>query len=289
MLLENCNISNNFQLKVPSVSSFDEQILSEMIEYLGSNQLESGELPLFCFSKGTLFQPRYLKTVFLTAFQSVLHGDIKNKDLQKITQNSNSFLKAERSSNGLWRFFGKDSDIDPDIDDTFAALCALRTDKETMESLPDILNQLFLLRSKSGLFYTWFRKTNNTIDLTVNANLLFYLSVLGVDKEILYDLLDSIFSSIRRADTFISRYYLSTFTFTFSLKTACEILNIKNNMCILHNDLTIKPWFKQNSLNLYYYSDILDTILKINFKNRIFEKSQSSNISLSDPGSLLLH
>jgi hypothetical protein len=87
--------------------------------------------------------------------------------------------------NGLWRFYGKSSRIHFDLDTTCCVLASLKEydldlDYET------IATKLLKYRNTQGIFNTWildvdppFKKADNNVDWIVNANVLFFYSLLG--------------------------------------------------------------------------------------------------------------
>jgi len=251
----------------------DEQSFRRSVELLFQHQLPSGELPLFVSEKPDEYPGRYTKTLFLTAFQAALHADIPNATVRFVTQRSQRFLLQERSSDGLWRFFGRGSNIDADIDDTFAALCALRNDKAIRESLPGVIRQVRSLQDTSGLYRTWFTRAIPTCDLTVNANLLMFLSFLGVDVSAQERLRSALLRALLLGELPFSRYYLSPATLQFSLGNCMPAFDEDGLMLSTYfRDIAgTTSWFVQNSRSLFYCSPVVDAVF--NIYNRYYPNS----------------
>lgn len=234
----------------------------ESVALLLEHQLPSGELPLFVSEKADECPTRYVKTVFLTAFQAALHSDIPDPDVHLVRQRSLHFLRQERSPDGLWRFFGRESSIDADIDDTFAALAAFRNDPAVMASLPYMLRRLHGLREESGMYRTWFTRADSRCDLTVNANLLMFLSLLNADYGLRKALHSAVVKALRLGELPISRYYLSPETMLFALRNA-RPGNSSRPAFVPQCPTTLSDpsiWFVQNATGLFYGTQALSLI-----------------------------
>jgi hypothetical protein len=243
----------------------DEQSFQRSVELLVEHQLPSGELPLFVSERPDEYPGRYTKTVFLSAFQAALHADIPDETVRFVTQRSQRFLLQERSPDGLWRFFGRGSNIDADIDGTFAALCALRNDTNVRSSLPGVMRQVRSLQDPSGLYRTWFTRANSPCDLTVNANLLMFLSFLGVDVSVHEKLRSALLRAISLGELPFSRYYLSPATLQFSFGNCMPEFD-RNGLIpsAYRRDIAkTTSWFVQNSRKLFYGSPVLDEVFTI--------------------------
>lgn len=247
----------------------------DCMSLLLEHQLPSGELPLFISEKADKIPTRYVKTAFLTAYQAALHADIPDPNVQLMTERSLQFLRQERSPDGLWRFFGRESNIDADIDDTFAALAALRHDPEVMASLPDILWRLHGLREDSGLYRTWFTRAEPRCDLTVNANLLMYLSLLGAACGLREALHSALVRALRLRQLPISRYYLSPATLLFALGNAIPVCSLPESIAREYpkSGSYESAWFVQNSTGVFYGSQLLSAIWTVYNHSGVFQPS----------------
>lgn len=128
----------------------------------------------------------YVKSVFITSFiiHSLRHVG-KFVPVDKISQHAINFLLDEMENNGLWRFYGKKSYIHFDIDTTCCVLAALKEWGIKMDYYA-IASKLLEYRNAQGVFNTWilnvdppFEKKDNNVDWVVNANALFFYSLLG--------------------------------------------------------------------------------------------------------------
>jgi hypothetical protein len=120
--------------------------------------------------------------VFATTF--ILHAlsFVENtSQIRQVKEKAIKFLLSEREDSNLWRYFGKNSTLSPDLDDTACVLAALAKNDTTVQ--PEICDQLLKYRDPStGLFRTWVENSPNTendIDSIVNANILFLYGILG--------------------------------------------------------------------------------------------------------------
>lgn len=167
----------------------------------------------------------YVKSVFVTSF--VLHclkHVIDLAQIEQTTQHAVRFLLNEMEQNGLWRFFGRNSHIHFDID---VVCCVLASLKEWGVKLDYDAQASLLLkyRNDQGLFYTWildvdppFEKEDNNIDWVVNANALFFYSLLCQSlPEVEQYLIEVV-----ETNTFQQRspYYDPTFAFIYCVTRA---------------------------------------------------------------------
>lgn len=156
------------------------------VGFLANRQLPSGEFATMRWQKPKVEAALYVKSVFITSF--ILHSlkyVQKLTPVKEISQQAIKFLLDEMERNGLWRFFGKNSYIHFDVDCIGSILACLK--EWGIEK--DYHSQAFLLlkyRNNQGPFYTWildvdppFNKEDNDIDWVVNANALFFYSLLG--------------------------------------------------------------------------------------------------------------
>lgn len=172
---------------------FDKMIPKEIVKsirrgvgFLANRQLPSGEFATMRWEKPKVEIASYVKSVFITSF--VLHSlrYVENlTQVKEISQHAIKFLLDERERDGLWRFFGKDSFIHFDVDCTCCILASLKEWEIEMDS-HSIASLLLKYRDGQYLFYTWildvdppFKKEDNDIDWVVNANALFFYSLLG--------------------------------------------------------------------------------------------------------------
>lgn len=196
--------------------------LKHGLEFLSKEQLPSGEFPMTRWNRNNKKEVSYVKTVFLTPFilHSLLHIK-KYANVEKICDLALNFLIREMEQNGLWRFFGKKSYIHFDLDTTCCTLAALKEYNIEMD-YQLIATQLLTYRNMNGIFNTWildidppFKKEDNIIDWVVNANVLYFYSLLN------YDLtgVEKYLKEVVETEKFMQRspYYDSPFCFAYCL------------------------------------------------------------------------
>jgi hypothetical protein len=163
--------------------------LEEGFSFLSSNQLPSGEFATRQWIGDNACERALkfpVKSVFITSF--VLHSlkEIsKFIDVEQIAHKAIEFLLAEMEDNGIWRFYGKKSNIPFDIDCTCCVLAALKEWEIDMD-YEAIASRLLRYRNSENVFNTWildvdpcfFEMRYNNIDWVVNANVLFFYSLL---------------------------------------------------------------------------------------------------------------
>ena len=202
-----------------------EESLRKGICFLSDRQLPSGEFATMRWEKPKVEAASYVKSVFVTSF--VLHSlreMVNFIQVKEISQQAIKFLLSEMEQNGLWRFFGKNSHIHFDVDDTCCILASLKEWGVRMNYYSQA-SLLLKYRNNQGLFYTWildvdppFEKKDNNIDRVVNANALFFYSLLDRPlPEVEHYLIQVV-----ETDAFQQRspYYDSPFAFIYCLTRA---------------------------------------------------------------------
>lgn len=154
--------------------------IQKAVGFLCDAQLGWGEFPVFGITAEG--ESSYTKCVFATTF--VLHAlsFVENTpQIQQVKEKATRFLLYEREDSTLWRYYGKNSALSPDLDDTACALAALA--KNNTPIRPELCDQFLNYRDPStGLFRTWVDIppiSENDIDSIVNANILFLYGILG--------------------------------------------------------------------------------------------------------------
>jgi hypothetical protein len=209
----------------PQIEASLKGALERGIRFLYRKQLPSGEFPTMRWDKSKAKDASYVKSVFITSFiiHSLKHIG-KFVPVDKISQHAINFSLGEMENNGLWRFSGKKSYIHFDIDTTCCVLAALKEWGVEMDYYA-IASRLLRYRNAQGIFNTWildtdppFEKKDNNIDWVVNANALFFYSLLGkrlpeVEQYLL---------KVVETETFKQRspYYDSPFCFIYCLTRA---------------------------------------------------------------------
>lgn len=199
--------------------------LRKGICFLSDRQLPSGEFATIRWEKPKVEAASYVKSVFVTSF--VLHSlrEMENFiQVKEISQQAIKFLLSEMEQNGLWRFFGKNSHIHFDVDDACCILASLKEWGVRMNYYSQA-SLLLKYRNNQGLFYTWIldvdppsKKEDNNIDRVVNANALFFYSLL--DRPL--PEAEHYLIQVVETGEFLQRspYYDSPFTFIYCLTRA---------------------------------------------------------------------
>ena len=145
------------------------------LSFLGADQRSSGEYLVLRGRRQDLADGEQLRSIFGTAFVArTLMRYEREERAQEALARARDFLRGERESGGLWRYFGKGSHIPPDADDTAYALLVLPPQPDDDIVIDAILKN----RDRSGAVLTWFfdrprrpfRKRRNVVDAVVNAN-----------------------------------------------------------------------------------------------------------------------
>ncbi|SNQ61929.1 prenyltransferase/squalene oxidase repeat-containing protein [Candidatus Methanoperedens nitratireducens] len=178
--------------------------IENSISFLKERQLPSGGFPAYISKSPDMSNSVYIPLVFDTSF--ILHAlnfvDL-NSEADGIKSKLVEYLLANKEDPGVWRFYGKnpiippdsyllvDPYIPPDLDDTSVAFASLRENGIPVED--DGMEYALNFRAPDGLFYTWmneekwlnksdplyFYYKQNDIDIVVNANMLYALSLDG--------------------------------------------------------------------------------------------------------------
>lgn len=195
------------------------------------HQLRTGEIPTYQRDVAGNFE--YRRSPFLSTFVHDALGDfdpaspwLRAQNLElipadyrswfvrsvaRVRQRIRAFIAWQRESNGVWRFFGRGSGMDPDSDDTSCAATVLLESVSARSDrwLQQQVHALRGFRSAKGIYYTWIgcnqRPYNGLdehdrpigFDRIVNANVLRYLALVGEDVG---DLVAYLLSEVAAAD-----------------------------------------------------------------------------------------
>jgi len=226
VVLNNVSAQTRYQIDNESqTEAILKTALEKGIYFLYQRQMSSGEFPTTMWQISKENDSSYVKSVFATTF--VLHSlkSVKNFGyVENMSQQAIRFLLGEMEYYGLWRFYGKKSNIHFDIDDTCCALAALREWNIEMD-YNTIASELLKYRNDRGIFNTWildvdppFEKRDNNVDWVVNANALFFYSLL--DQRLAE--VEQYLLRVVETDTFKrpSYYYYSPLCFIYCLTRA---------------------------------------------------------------------
>lgn len=152
------------------------------IDFIVQKQLSSGEIPTSKADNKNMENATYIKTVTITF---MVIGALEHlKDFPKVSsiiQKGIGFLLSESENGMIWRFYGKGSEIIPDLDDTASILTVLKKNDIPLDYHKSA-RRLLNIRNEKGLFYTWFpeKGNSNNVDWVVNANVLYFFQSLGI-------------------------------------------------------------------------------------------------------------
>lgn len=208
------------------------------IRFLRDRQLPSGEFATMKWQKFNLRSASYERSVFTTSL--VLHS-LRHlamySSVSKMGERAIAFLLNNKEKNGLWRFGGKDTYFHFDMDDTCCVLASLNEWGVELDYYSQAVD-LLKYRDEQGLFYTWildvdppFKKDINNIDWVVNANALFFYSLINHPLPVVEQYLNQV------VDTGLyhkrSFYYDPTFAFIYCLTRAySDGLNNRSNSAV---------------------------------------------------------
>jgi len=119
---------------------------------------------------------RYIKTIAMTVLVADCLKHVRDyPQTKQMIEKSIQFLLNEKENEMIWRFFGKDSNIIPDLDDVCYTLAFLKENKVDL-NYEKVANELLRYRNAEGLFYTWFpeKGKNNNVDWVTNTNVLYF-------------------------------------------------------------------------------------------------------------------
>ena len=163
------NITNNFS-----------NVITKGIKFLRNSQYLNGEFPTFVSNNEKMRNARYIKSIAMTIAVPYSLKLTDSKFAQSIIKKAIKFVLKEKENEMIWRFFGKNTSVHPDLDDTSYALAFLMENGIKMD-YQKFAKKLLAFRNKDGLFYTWFpnKGGRNVIDFVVNTNILYFFALLG--------------------------------------------------------------------------------------------------------------
>lgn len=154
--------------------------------FLVGQQLASGEFPTLRAQKEPMGEGTYIGSVFVTSF--VLHSLSflrPSPQVEGMGDKAVEFLLSERDASGFWRFLGRNPLLAPDLDSTCCVLASL-WEWRTPLNYQELAERILDYRLDEGAFWTWVLDNkqgslpaSNDIDWVVNANVVFYFSLMG--------------------------------------------------------------------------------------------------------------
>lgn len=204
--------------------------LKKGVDFIFSSQDQDGSFPSYTFessSKDLVRRESIFPTCLIFSSLNVLGDDFVVRAKKKKVCD---FLISQKSSAGsfnYWKRGSNDQEKEPypdDLDDTFCALSALHLfdsgiiDEKTVIDSLSILT--FLECNEGGPYKTWLVEGNDEwldIDLAVNSNVAYFLSLQGVYLENIVKMIEravdecdyesKYYSSVYSVIYFISRFY----------------------------------------------------------------------------------
>ena len=159
-----------------------ENVINKGLAFIEKHQLSSGEIPTLRADNINMQNAVYVKTVTITFLVIWALQYLKNFPKAKsIIQRGIDFLLSEKENGMVWKFFGKGSEITPDLDDTASILAVLKENNISID-YEKYAKKLIKIRNENGLFYTWFpeKGKGNNVDWVVNANVLYFFQTMGI-------------------------------------------------------------------------------------------------------------
>lgn len=192
------------------------------LSYLVGQQLSDGNFPSLMCRDAAMKNCRSEQAVFPTTF--VLHslnaaenagyGSTASGAAKKYAV---SFLARSQEPNGLWRYWTvKDpfyNALSPDFDDTSSVAAELLGEGIDL-SLAD---SQMLDTASQGLFPTWYGE-KETFDCVVNANALYYLSLINRSSPLVCDYVND--AVLNRKFPTCSVYYENVYSFYYAVTRA---------------------------------------------------------------------
>jgi len=193
------------------------------IDCLARNQKEDGSFPNFICNSKFFNAPKENQSIFPTCLiLSSLNRLPHSKDTERTKSRAAKFLLKQKSDFWSWNYWkrnstdSKDTPYPDDLDDTCCAATALIGYKPgivSVKSIAKIVNLLAFCESKEGgPYHTWITppdadKSWKDIDLAVNSNIAFFLSLQEVSLPSLVALTEKAITS----EKYSSPYYYSPY------------------------------------------------------------------------------
>lgn len=192
------------------------------IHFLEQRQLPSGAFAATRAAAPDMIDAQAFPCVFVTPF--VLHVLKTISAHTEMVDRGRGFLRATMELGWAWRFYGPNTHLPLDWDDTACALVALADPHVSNLALHHRLDY----RRSDGWYWTWMldiaphdrRVKVNDVDAVVNANVLFWLARSGVVEPELINNMRRWVTDGRFVEPTI--YYDSVFAFAYCLSRAAK-------------------------------------------------------------------
>ena len=191
--------------------------------FLAKSQREDGSFPNFVSVSKGFNNTKENQSVFPTCLiLSSLSGLGNSEDLEKVKNKAAKFILNQKSEFWSWNYWkrnsreSKSTPYPDDLDDTCCAMAALiecNPKAVPVKAVAKSVNLLVYCESKEGgPYYTWITppdadKSWKDIDLAVNSNAAFFLSLQGVTLKSLVALTEKAIDS----EEYTSQYYYSPY------------------------------------------------------------------------------
>lgn len=216
--------------------------ITSLLHTIQANQRDDGAFP------GVSINDRIEvnNSIFATALIASILPELTatHSEAQNICNRAVSFLASQEHADGLYSYFDRTTEhaayYPPDLDDTALAMAArhLATpqafDGSTLARLIHILTECEA--SEGGPYQTWYIDTIaepawHDIDLGVNANISFLLSLLSIELPNLQSLFDTAITT----HSFPSRYYHSPLLILFFISRSYTGTNQANAIAYIES------------------------------------------------------
>ncbi len=197
--------------------------IKSSIGYFAKKQREDGSFPSFVSDSKSFDRTKENQAIFPTCLiLSSLNSLPESKGLERIKSRAAKFLISQKSDFWSWNYWkrnsseSKDTPYPDDLDDTCCAMIALAKHNQkiiSVKAIAKVINLLtFCERKEGGPYHTWLTPQNagkdwKDIDLAVNSNIAFFLSLQGVNLESLTALTEKAIDS----EKYSSPYYYSPY------------------------------------------------------------------------------
>jgi len=207
--------------------SYIDKTIKASIDYLDQRQKKDGSFSNLVSTSKDFNASRENQSAFPTCLiLASLNNLPSSKALDNVRSKTAKFLMSQKSDFWSWNYWkrnspeSKDTPYPDDLDDTCCAMVALTKHNQkiiSIRAIAKVINLLTFCESKEGgPYYTWLTPQNagkdwKDIDLAVNSNIAFFLSLQDVTLESLTALAEEAIDSGR----YSSPYYQSPYAIIY--------------------------------------------------------------------------
>lgn len=252
------------------------EAISSGVKFILKNQKSDGGFESRTYSEQSPANFTVHRTVFFPALITLCLSSIQTPESHAVKKRIRNFLLKNRSQNWTFNYWAKGTDrkkepmLPDDLDDTACALSAISLNPDGLSGKALALavkNLIACEKNHGGPYFTWLsnQPSAKTIDLAVNSNIAYFLSLHKAFPEKLHTFLEE---NIIQNNLY-SQYYLGKLPVIYfisrSYKGGRKDKIIKN---ILSTRTTIP---QDNSL-------ILSSLLNLGYRSRYIDKLADSII-----------